>query len=113
MLLSTVTIHILSVVFIATLFRSAFGFGESLASRNPERQLPLRPKVDLLANALLNMEEAGIDVALHVHDNVAAEVAEERAEILLPVFREAMLSVPNWTGGLPLAVSADISTRFG
>src|ERR1700755_2820353 len=32
MLLNTITIHILSVVFIATLFRSAFGFGESLVA---------------------------------------------------------------------------------
>ena len=68
---------------------------------------------DLLANALKNMDDAGIPVVLHVHDNAAAEIAEDKAETMLPVFRQAMLAVPAWAAGLPLAVDVDVSARFG
>ena len=68
---------------------------------------------DLLATALKNLDDAGIPVTLHVHDSAAAEVAEDRAQAMLPVFKQAMLAAPAWAAGLPLAVDADASARFG
>ncbi len=68
---------------------------------------------DLLVNALANMDAAGTETVLHVHDSVAAEEDEDRAEALLPTFKQAMLAAPGWARGLPLAVDADISARFG
>ncbi len=68
---------------------------------------------DLLGCALENMEEAVLPVVLHVHDSVAAEVPEDKAEDLLPVFRQAMLAMPDWTKGLPIAADCDASARFG
>jgi DNA polymerase len=67
---------------------------------------------DLLANALKNLDDANIPVTLHVHDSAAAEVAEDRAQDTLPVFKQAMLAAPAWAAGLPLAVDADASARF-
>lgn len=68
---------------------------------------------DLLANALFNMDREGIPVVVHVHDNAAAECAEDRAEAMLPLFRQCMLDAPWWASGLPIAVEAEASARFG
>ncbi len=68
---------------------------------------------DMLCCALVNVEAAGMPVVLHVHDSIAAEVPEDKAEALLPIFRQAMLDMPAWAQGLPTAVDADVSARFG
>ena len=68
---------------------------------------------DMLGHALVNMHDASLPVVLHVHDSVTAEVPASQAERLMPQFEKCMLSQPSWTAGLPLAVSTDISTRFG
>lgn len=68
---------------------------------------------DLLATALCNMDEAGLPVSLHVHDSIAAEVAENAAEGLLPTFRQCMLHMPGWIGNLPVDVDAEANARFG
>ena len=70
-------------------------------------------EADLLCCALENMEEAALPVVLHVHDSVAAEVPEDKADALLPVFKQAMLAMPDWTKGLPIAADCDASARFG
>ena len=67
----------------------------------------------MLCVALSNMDSAGIPVVLHCHDNVAAEMSEDRAEEMLPAFRECMLAQPAWTRGLPTAVDAYVAARFG
>jgi DNA polymerase len=72
--------------------------------------------VDLLAGALTKLEQSLIPVVLHVHDGIEAEVREEEAAQMLPVFRHAMLDAPGWTkAGTPLPINASIhvSPRFG
>jgi DNA polymerase len=68
---------------------------------------------DMLATALGNADKAGIPVVMHVHDSVAAEVGEERADTMLPVFGQTMYDMPSWTKGLPIGVDMDASARFG
>jgi DNA polymerase len=69
---------------------------------------------DLLAIALDNMDRhGGLPVVLHVHDSIAAEVREDDAERLLPVFVDLMTVKPSWAAGLPTKVDAHISNRFG
>jgi DNA polymerase bacteriophage-type len=67
---------------------------------------------DLLANALDKLDQAALPVVLHVHDNAAAEVAERRAVELLPVFKSAMLDIPGWAHGLPMAAEVGMEARF-
>lgn len=69
--------------------------------------------VDILANALVNVDAAGLEVVLHVHDSIAAEVDRRQAEARLPEFKAAMLAVPAWAAGLPVAAKVHISERFG
>jgi len=68
---------------------------------------------DLLATALDNMDRHGeLPVVLHVHDNAVAEVREDDADRLLPIFKAAMLDAPAWTKGLPLDAAVAAETRF-
>lgn len=68
---------------------------------------------DLLANGLAAADREGLSVPIHVHDSIAAEEHEDHTEDLLPLFKQCMLDVPAWATGLPIAVEADISARFG
>jgi DNA polymerase len=68
---------------------------------------------DMLAEALVNLDKAGLPVTIHVHDNAAPEVDEDKAEALLPVMRQCMLDMPSWTRGLPISCDIEISARFG
>lgn len=70
-------------------------------------------EVELLGHSLVNMDRRGLPVVLHVHDNAVAEVEEDRADALLPAFKECMLDMPAWTEGLPIAVDCDYGARFG
>jgi len=68
---------------------------------------------DILCIALANMNDAYVPVSLHVHDSMAAEIHEDRADEMLPMFRQCMLYMPSWTSGLPVAVDCDYGARFG
>jgi DNA polymerase len=70
-------------------------------------------EADLLCRALENMDREGLPVRLHVHDSTAAQVAEDKAEGLLPRFKDCMLEHDDWTKGLPIAADVDTSARFG
>jgi DNA polymerase len=67
---------------------------------------------DMLGVALANMDRLGLPVVLHCHDSLAAEVRAEQAERLLPLFKEAMLDMPAWTNGLPMAAEVHYGARF-
>lgn len=62
---------------------------------------------DLLREALMACEDDGIDVFLHVHDEIVAEGA------CLEQLRAVMLEVPEWAVGLPLAAEGGTGTRYG
>jgi DNA polymerase len=68
---------------------------------------------DMLATGLQNMDQAGIPVVLHVYDSAAAEVPENRAHAMVPVFDQCMLAQPSWTAGLPIDCDTEVSSRFG
>jgi DNA polymerase len=68
---------------------------------------------DLLAEALLNADAAGIPIGLHVHDNLAGEVLETDVMRKLSLFERCMLDMRPWTSGLPIAVEAEANARFG
>ena len=66
---------------------------------------------DLLRHSLSRLEEEGLDVVLHVHDEIVLETAdpEAAAAALLRV----MTTAPAWAQGLPLNAEVEIMTRYG
>jgi DNA polymerase len=61
---------------------------------------------DLLADAMLRLDEAGYYVVGHVHDEVIVESDD------LEGIRRIMKTGPDWSEGLPLDASADLAERY-
>lgn len=64
---------------------------------------------DLLRYALRRLDAEGVSVVLHVHDEIVVEGEESD----VPAIERAMRTPPNWAGGLPLNIEAEIMTRYG
>lgn len=57
---------------------------------------------DLLVHGMKLANKRGIDIRLHVHDQIVGLVAEEQAQEKLDVLIECMEEQPRWANGLPL-----------
>lgn len=68
---------------------------------------------DLLRWTLLRLEEEGLDVVLHVHDEVVLEVPEADAQSAADRLVGIMCKTPDWAYGLPLNAEVSTMTRYG
>ena len=68
---------------------------------------------DILREALRRMDAAGVEVVLHVHDEIVAEVDTEKSEELAAAMRAVMVTPPAWAEGLPLGASGKVLSRYG
>ena len=66
---------------------------------------------DLLRHSLARLEEEGLNVVLHVHDEIVLETADPdaAADALLRI----MTTAPAWAQGLPLNAEVATMTRYG
>lgn len=67
---------------------------------------------DLLACALVQLENEGFNPVLHVHDEIVCEVLEFDSIKALHRMVEIMSTVPRWADGFPLACEGFLSKRF-
>jgi len=58
---------------------------------------------DILANAIVNLENVGYEVVMHIHDEIVAEIPEKWGSI--QEFEEIMSTLPIWAHGWPLKAS--------
>jgi len=58
---------------------------------------------DLLAYGLRKADEAGLDIRLHIHDQIVCVAPEEKAEEALETLVGIMSQKPDWAKGLPLS----------
>lgn len=66
---------------------------------------------DLLANALLNVDENGYPIVLHVHDEIITEVPNAN-EYNVKVLEQLMCALPEWAEGFPLAAEGAEMFRY-
>jgi DNA polymerase bacteriophage-type len=64
---------------------------------------------DLLAEAMLRIDAAGMDIVAHIHDEC---VVETKAGVKADQFAKLMMQVPDWAPGLPIKVGPWISDRY-
>jgi hypothetical protein len=67
---------------------------------------------DLLVNALFNLDAAGFEIVLHVHDEIVAEIGTADVERDSERFKVCMLQAPEWAAGLPLAAKVRVGERY-
>ena len=67
---------------------------------------------ELMADALLKIEAAGLPVVLHVHDSVTVEVAENEGQAALDLMIQLLTEEPLYMPGLPLAAEGEIKTHY-
>lgn len=66
---------------------------------------------DLLANALVTVENAGWPIILHVHDEIVTEVPDT-PEYTVAELERMMCALPTWAAGFPLAAEGAELTRY-
>lgn len=64
---------------------------------------------DIMADAMLRLEEHGFSVRMTVHDEI---VCREDQESRLPEFEALMKEEPSWFRGIPLAVDCQLTRRY-
>jgi len=62
---------------------------------------------DLMADAMLRLEARGFNLLLTVHDEI---VADDNG--LLPLFKQVMLTIPDWAKGLPVDAEVFSCQRY-
>jgi DNA polymerase I-like protein with 3'-5' exonuclease and polymerase domains len=68
---------------------------------------------DVLAEMILQIEQAGWPVVLHVHDEIICEVLKERAAEACADISRIMSTPPDWMSELPVECEVRISERYG
>lgn len=67
---------------------------------------------DVMAEAVLRLESAGLPVIFHAHDEVVLEVDVDSKEEAKIEAERLMAIAPAWAEGLPLAVEGDFSETY-
>jgi DNA polymerase len=67
---------------------------------------------DLMAEALVKAEDAGLCPVLHVHDEIVAEVPASAAEAGLELLTAIMLDLPAWADGFPIGAAGHLGKRY-
>jgi DNA polymerase len=68
---------------------------------------------DLLADAMLRLDDDSDDLDVTVHDELIAEPEIEYAHARLAEMKAVMSAPPSWASGLPLAAEGALMTRYG
>lgn len=67
---------------------------------------------DLLAHGMRLAAREGLDIRLHVHDQIVAMVREDDADAALKLLSQCMSDQPAWAKGLPLGSAGFVSPFF-
>ena len=67
---------------------------------------------DVLCHMMLEIEKAGLEIILHVHDEVVVECDEDKAQEVLDTLNKIMSTPPEWCSDLPLASEGYISKHY-
>ena len=67
---------------------------------------------DILAHGMMLASQQGLDIRMHIHDEIVCVSPNARAEQDLQILIQCMECVPHWAQGLPLGAEGYISERF-
>jgi len=67
---------------------------------------------EVFADMLLRLQDAGVEIVFHVHDEVICHAPADRAEEVRGEIEKIMRTPPAWMKRLPLAVESAIAPRY-
>lgn len=67
---------------------------------------------DLLAEALVRLDSAGMKIVMHVHDEIVGEVKASAPATVLKDMERIMSQPPGWAAGLPIAAEGWRGRRY-
>jgi len=69
---------------------------------------------DLMVDAMLNLEKAGLNPIFSVHDEVVCEVTKKELKKgkNLELMEKILTTLPDWAAGLPVAAEGYVSSRY-
>lgn len=67
---------------------------------------------DLMAQAMLRADAAGLRIVLHVHDEIVVECEAAHAAATLDTLQAAMLALPPWAAGFPIGAEGWTGKRY-
>lgn len=67
---------------------------------------------DLLAEALVRLDSAGMKIVMHVHDEIVGEVKASAPATVLKEMERIMSRPPGWAAGLPIAAEGWRGRRY-
>lgn len=67
---------------------------------------------DLLVYGMVLTDKAGLDICMHVHDQIVCVAEKDKAEEQLQTLIKCMTTPPDWCKDMPLAAEGDISWFF-
>jgi DNA polymerase len=67
---------------------------------------------DMLTDAMIRAEEAGLAPVLHVHDEVVCDVDRRAAIEAEAELAEIMVTLPEWAEGFPVGAAGHVGERY-
>lgn len=67
---------------------------------------------DIFSDMMLRLEEQGIRIIFHVHDEFVIECKEDDAEDVLAKTIKVMSEAPSWINDIPLAAEGTILSHY-
>ncbi len=68
---------------------------------------------DLLADAMIRIDETGDEIVMHVHDEVVVEAPEDCVEEVRQSVEDIMKVAPDWAKGVPVNAKPEVMLRYG
>jgi DNA polymerase len=67
---------------------------------------------DLMADALVRVDDAGLSPVMHVHDEIVCEVDGAQGAVALEYLHEIMTTLPSWATGFPVGAAGFHARRY-
>jgi DNA polymerase len=89
-----------------------YGPGTSLYGGKLTENIVQATARDLLVEAMLSLENCGVRIAFHIHDEVVVEAPESEAQRVRDLVQQTLVQTPPWAQGLPIGCEVRVAKAY-